>query len=252
MRRHLFLLPSAILHGIHAFIVPQVRQIHLSHLSGSSDGNDASRNEAENLLKYASRLRQEAESLESSMSEKRILSNTTVKALEVAAYSQLSGSYWTLAYRFSPEPIEITEESNDSRVRFFSGKVKIHLRSDGYTDFLNQDSDIQQFTKFWGWDEEVSTRDEKRYLMFSADIVQTPSNSSTSTIEKTGTSRFYFNARIDDEKSAHLELVDGVVTVKRDVLSNPPRLLRLFNAGSILAEFKNCGTFICKPCLPFR
>ena len=261
LNRFLIVLPWTSLFGIHAF--PQQRQAHyrrraypLSGNPNSSNNDDFIFDQAENLLKVASRLRQEAEILKSSISENRITSNHTyMQGLKVdpVATSEVA-SYWTLAYRFSSEPTEPTdntEVTNINKARYYTGKVNIHLLENGYTEFRNQDSEIQ-FTKFWGWDEEVSSRDNKRYLMFSADALIPPNSNSSSLTPENTKRRFYFNARIDiDEKTGYVELNDGTVTIKRDVLSNQPKLLSFFNAGSILAEFKKCGTFICKPCLPF-
>jgi hypothetical protein len=204
--------------------------------------DDSSKKVAESLLNDALRLREEVQNIESAIAERR----APVTPIYLKPYySQLSGSYWDLSYRFSPEPIQ----DQDENVRFFSGKVRIHLRPDGYTDFLDHGEGDVQIKKFWGWDEEVSEEDKKTYLMFASDV-RLPSISSDS--EYSIASKFYFNALVQkDSKSGVIQLSDGIITVKRDILSNPPRILGMLKAASILAEFRQCGTFICKPSPPF-
>mmetsp|Transcript_13038 Transcript_13038/g.16501 ORF Transcript_13038/g.16501 Transcript_13038/m.16501 type:complete len:114 (+) Transcript_13038:245-586(+) len=104
----------------------------------------------------------------------------------------------------------------------------------------------------WGWDEEVSREnDKKTYLSFSADVILPPTDINYDTSKPNEPSRFYFNAEVNtDSKTGEISLIDGTVTVKRDVASpagGGGRFWGIFNAGGILAQFRYCGEFLMKP-----
>ena len=132
--------------------------------------------------------------------------------------------------------------------KFYSGKVQLQFLSDGYTTNLstksNEGVSEQQaiINKVWGWDLEVSDQDSLSYILFSADITLPP---------PIGTSeRFYFQARVDGDASEGeaLSLVDGSVTVKRDISAPGSGWWGIFKgADGILAQFRQLGEFKCRP-----
>ncbi|KAL7453309.1 hypothetical protein ACHAWC_004978 [Mediolabrus comicus] len=156
-----------------------------------------------------------------------------------------------LTYRFANEPIveedeqkQVDEELRRQR-KVYSGKVKLKFNSDGYTTNLSSSSQKQQqtgditFQKVWGWDIETSDQDSYNYILFSADI-----------ITGTESERFYFQARVDDDRqTGALQLNDGSVTVKRDIkLPGAGGFWGVFGgADKILAQFRQVGEFKCKP-----
>lgn len=155
-------------------------------------------------------------------------------------------------YRFANEP----EYKNDEDVKnkpprkYYSGKVQLQFKNDGYTDILSSaiedninNNNAAVYQKVWGWDIETSGEDSLDYLLFSADITLPPPISTSE--------RFYFQARVDkdDMKKDVLSLEDGSVTVKRNYSEAPTGgwwgIFR--GADSILAQFREVGGFKCRP-----
>lgn len=217
-----------------------------------SGGSSSSSSDVDRLRDSATRLRKEAEALEAKMAERRTVSKkasdvaTTVPKKKV--YTTLDDSEWTISYRFASDPPPKDDDKDGSSstksnmIRNYSGKVAIKFRNDGYTDIISTDEvrDIQ-YAKFWGWDEETSTEDDLRYILFSTDVVLPETDNNA------GTERFYFQARIEqNERTGEISLADGKVTVKRDI-EPPGGFWGLFNGGGILAQFRVCGDFVCRP-----
>ena len=213
-----------------------------------------SSSEVDRLRDSATRLRREAAELEAKMAERRTVSKKASDGVTAApakrVYTSLEDSEWTISYRFAsdPPPSDDDKDANGSGsgtskvIRNYSGKISIKFKADGYTDIINADEvrDIQ-YAKFWGWDEEISNEDDMRYILFSTDVVlpETDNNS--------GTERFYFQARVEqDERTGEISLADGKVTVKRDI-KPPGGFWGVFNGGGILAQFRVCGDFVCRP-----
>lgn len=217
-------------------------------MSSPNQGSTGS-SDVERLRDSATRLRKEAEELEAQMAKVRKSSTSTIAdtsniaATKSKAYTTLDDSEWTVSYRFASDPPPKDDEgSQPPPLRYYSGKVGIKFRADGYTDLIDteQVKDIQ-YTKFWGWDEEISNEDNLRYILFSTDVVLPDSDTNA------GSERFYFQARVEqDDRTGELKLADGKVSVKRDV-EPPGRFWGVFNAGGILAQFRDCGDFVCRP-----
>ena len=204
--------------------------------------NDAQTNE--DLRRKAEQLRREAEELESKMRREKPSTTAgpaSATAVPKKTYTTLDDSEWTLSYRFASDPPPKDDDQN-VKLRYYSGKVAIKLRSDGYTDITDEEQvkDIQ-YAKFWGWDEEVSNEDGLRYLLFSADVALPADDNNA------GTDRFYFQARVEqDERTKEISLADGKVTVKRDI-EPPGGFWGVFSGKGILAQFRICGDFVCRP-----
>ena len=208
-------------------------------MSTQNEEEEEEKDEIQKLKESALRLRQEAQDLESSLNQKKPTPATIVKDV---SYTSIHDSKWILTYRFANDPIQQQqEEDSKAKLQFFSGKVSVHFRSDGYTDILSSSSNTSmKFIKFWGWDEEVSPEDGNTYLLFSADVQW--NNDTTTTKE-----RFYFNAQVETTTNDKIvSLTDGKVTVKREL--NPPGgRWGFFQTQGILAQFRYCGEFLCKP-----
>ena len=229
----------------------------------SSSSNDS---EQDALLNKASQLRKEAQELEMKLSQEKGNKPAGDVAQSQAipvTYTSLEDSSWTLSYRFASDPPPKDDDDNnkdkdststdvDKKLLYYSGKVSIQLRQDGYTDILNNvdasttpSSSSLTFSKFWGWDSEVSQEDGETYLSVSSDVVL-PSKDVN---YNDGVSvRFYFNAKVETDSKGVLSLRDGTVTVKRDVESPGGGFWGVFNGGGILAQFRYCGEFLVKPC----
>ncbi len=244
-----------------------------SNPNESNDTNEISKE----YLDKASILRKEIEEMESQMTTMRSTmggretndggaqadKNTSTRAI----YTTLDNSMWTISYRFASDPIPQgnENENNDNGVAatttstvnaFYSGKITILLKDDGYTELLinndnsNNDKSSISFQKMWGWDEEVSREDDKTYLSFSADVILPETDVNYDPSKPDAPSRFYFNAQVEkNSKTGEISLTNGTVTVKRDVASpaGGGRFWGLFNAGGILAQFRYCGEFLMKP-----
>eukprot|EP00986_Skeletonema_menzelii_P020319 scaffold30824_cov228-Skeletonema_menzelii.AAC.3 len=226
--------------------------VNNSLLSSSNDDNSTT-SEAERLRQKAIRLRAEADEAEKQISPTRSSRQVDTAAVKEVAveYFDLKDSCWELSYRFSNEPE--SKDDNDSKNnkvprKFYSGKVQLQFRSDGYTTNLsttpnNEGGDQQAIiNKVWGWDLEVSDQDSLSYILFSADITLPPPISTSE--------RFYFQARVDggEKEGEALSLMDGSVTVKRDISAPSGGWWGIFRgADGILAQFRQLGEFRCRP-----
>lgn len=144
---------------------------------------------------------------------------------------------------------------------FYTGKIQLQFRPDGYTDIINientsNDNAGVEFQKVWGWDVETSNEDELEYLLFSADIALPPISASNGNVIMNMPERFYFQARVEKEtltttsNSNVISLQDGSVTVKRNIESSTGGWWGLFRgADQILAQFREVGQFRCKAVL---
>ena len=229
--------------------------------SSSSDNNavtneaDSSSTEAERLRQIANQLRAEADAAEKQLEPTRQQKQPPSSSLPPVECFDINDSCWELTYRFANEPVveEDEQKQDDDEKRqqrkVYSGKVKLKFKSDGYTTNLSSSSQQQEqqqqqtgditFQKVWGWDIETSDQDSYNYILFSADI-----------ITGTESERFYFQARVDDDKqTGALQLNDGSVTVKRDIkLPGAGGFWGIFGgADKILARFRSVGEFKCKP-----
>lgn len=178
----------------------------------------------------------------------------TVSVLKVLItlllYTLMLCSVTTSSYRFANEPESKKEEDTTTQRVFYSGKLQLQFRQDGYTDILSSADESSKstatFNKAWGWDLETSNQDSLDYILFSADVSLPPPISTKE--------RFYFQARVDkDAKSNNLlSLQDGSVTVKRNIESPAGGgwwgIFR--GADGILAQFRQVGEFRCKPVPP--
>ena len=195
--------------------------------------------ERDKLLSKAYKLRQEAELLESSIKENRNISSLKNSFEKPICFPTVSNSTWVLTYRFTEEPM--SDDSTEKPV-FYSGKMGVHFRNDGFTDMIpdiTSDKDTVNIQKVWGWDVETSNEDGLNYLMFSADIFLK---------DKKKSDRFYFNARVDEESKiggeTNIILNDGELTVKREIKNSSggsQMFWGVFNAGGILAQFRKVG-----------
>lgn len=210
--------------------------------------------DSDELLETASRLRKEAEVMEESMRGKRNAPNpgshsslkTSSSTSPPAIYTSLEDSSWTISYRFASDAISTDDDKDeDVKVIYYSGKLNIQLTDDGYTNMLEKDDDSSKikFIKTWGWDEENSKEDDLDYLLLSADVMLPESDPNHS---KTPT-RYYFQTQVNrDSRSGEISLIDGTVTLKKDV-EPPGGFWGVFNGGGILAQFRYCGEFLMKP-----
>lgn len=215
-------------------------------------GAAATDNENDALLDRAARLRREAEELAFEMQDRRgSLTTTTIDELP-PQYERLEDSCWRLTYRFSQDPVD--DNDNGPPPLFYTGRVDVRLRPDGYTVQLDDNDDETsgspaavrcRYDKFWGWDQETSEQDGLDYLMFSADVrLDDPTDSSHK-------ERYYFNARIErDKDDKELKLTDGTITAKRDVevAGTGGRMFwGIFNGAGIMAQFRYVGNFSSRP-----
>jgi len=209
----------------------------------SQDGR-AESDELRDLRERASKLRQEAMEMESELRSNRPERDQSLGKQEQApAPTNLKDSAWTFSYRFSDKPEPSDKESSadtDQRV-FYSGRIKLKFRGDGYTDLVSHDPSGDEkrtvdIVKAWGWDLETSNEDEKDYLLFSLDV-KVPGVD--------GPQRFYFQARQEKEPSGSIALKDGTVTIKQDITesSASPGFWGLFSPKGILAQFRYVGNF---------
>ena len=235
------------------------------------------------LLEKARQLRVEAQELEENLinDPRKITQQSNKSSLPssstvVLPPSELEDSVWTISYRFSAQPISDGEEDEDKnrqngaattstmyqqqqQQRFYSGKVTLKFKRDGYTELLDQAnsrsvSSPLHIAKVWGWDKETSNEDDKDYILFSMDVV-IPETDPDSPGQK---ERFYFQARVNDDSSSssspsrRLSLKDGTVTVKKDVSEKTSGWWGLFRVGGILTQFRYVGDFVAKPSSPKR
>lgn len=191
------------------------------------------------------KLRQEAEELESKLDRKKPKVTDMNNVEPAVAYTNVNDSIWSFTYRFSSDPPPKDEEE-PREVSNYSGKIKLKLRADGYTDLLSQEStgkDKVYFRKLWGWDQELSNEDGMMYILFSANV-QLPENDLSLPNEVI---RFYWQARMDtDKQEGTITLDDGTVTMKKDV-EPPGGFWGVFSGAGILAQFRFVGNFLAKP-----
>ena len=261
-----------------AFVVVASRRTHSSvgRLYSRPDDDGVDNNNAI-LLEKARVLREEAASMEndlrSSGSASSSSSDTSIPVPVVVVNTQLEDSIWTLSYRFSSQPItkdnnnknknKNIQEQQQQENRFYSGKINLRLKEDGYSEQIiinddNNNNDGIEIIKIWGWDRETSNEDDLDYLLFSMDVKLPESDPTTTTksnSKKNQIERYYFQARIDTEQESInnknenniLVLKDGTITVKKDVTEKTNGRWGLFNVAGILTEFRYCGDFVAKP-----
>ena len=212
------------------------------HLFLSQENND--KQQREDMLEKALRLRQEASELEASLSSSRSQrqsASASSPSKPAPVYTDMAGSVWSFSYRFSDQPDDDDTGLSPKRT-FYSGKLTLALRPDGYTDIVSHEPGAsgKQLTvsKAWGWDVERSQEDEKEYLLFSVDA-SVPSQ------DEPEKQRFYFQARKETE-GAGLSLKGGTVTIKQDVFKSNASRWSLFSPSGILAEFRYVGDFVSK------
>lgn len=233
-------------------ILPTTRRERIPTFTlATSSPNDG---DSDRWRQTASKLRSEVKVAEEALKKSRA-GNVKMPAVEErvapAEYFDLADSCWEITYRFSYEPASKTDNEVDKKKTLprknYGGKLEVKFREDGYTDALTPPSDTEvnggpRFQKVWGWDRETSTEDSLEYLLFSADISLPPPVSSSE--------RFYFQARVEREEGNNksLSLYDGSITVKRNVEGPPGGWWGIFRgAESILAQFREVGTFRCCP-----
>lgn len=215
----------------------------------SSESSD----EVSRLRETAEKLRREAQDLEDELLDtpSSLMRRDTIAAdgalsttPKRAVYTDMKDSVWTMTYRFASDPPpKETDEDPDRPVSNYSGKLKLKFRSDGYTDLLSHEPTGEnrlQFAKVWGWDQEVSSEDDKTYVLFSTNV-ELPSTDLTLPNESL---RCYWQAMLESSgSSAGLSLTEGTVTVKKDI-EPPGGFWGIFNAGGILAQFRYVGNFV--------
>lgn len=211
--------------------------------------------EVERLRDSASKLRQEVEALKEELGERKGLKKSDAVSIQQPAsqlvlYMTVPDSIWTFTYRFSsePEPEEDSDKDETIARTSYSGKLTLKFRADGYTDILTQEAtgatlSQLQIEKAWGWDEEISNEDGLRYILFSTNVKLSEQDASM----PGQTQRFYWQARLDtDSSTKSISLVDGTITVKKDV-KPPGGFWGVFDGGGILAQFRYVGNFAAKP-----
>lgn len=241
------------------FSIPRISGIQsrnrLLSLSQTKDSEELK--QQQDLLEKAKNLRKEAQLLEETLlrtNPSRKQSTQEEQLLsKIVKVTKLEDSYWTVSYRFSSQP----KDDDNIILPNYSGKMTLHLRADGYSEYIVNDDDEKtnnnntnklSIKKIWGWDKEYSNDDQQNYLLFSMDVEFPKSD------PKLGGSieRCYFQARIDtdDNKDTGITLSDGTVTVKKDVAEKTKGMWGLFQVGGILTQFRYVGDFIAKPAPP--
>lgn len=239
------------------FSIPRITGLQsrnrLLSLSQTKDSEELK--QQQDLLEKAKNLRKEAQLLEETLSRtnpsrKQSTQEEQQPLSKTVKVTKLEDSYWTVSYRFSSQP----KDDDNIILPNYSGKMTLHLRADGYSEYIVNDDDEKTnnnntnkliIKKIWGWDKEYSNDDQQNYLLFSMDVEFPKSD------PKLGGSieRCYFQARIDtdDNKDTGITLSDGTVTVKKDVAEKTKGMWGLFQVGGILTQFRYVGDFIAKP-----
>ena len=246
------------------FSIPRISGLQSrSRLLSLSQTNDSEElKQQQDLLEKAKNLRKEAQLLEETLlrtNPSRKQSTQEEQPLsKIVKVTKLEDSYWTVSYRFSSQP---KDDDDNIILPNYSGKMTLHLRADGYSEYIVSDDDETNnnnnnantnnkliIKKIWGWDEEYSNDDQQNYLLFSMDVEFPKSD------PKLGGSieRCYFQARIDNvtNKDSGITLSDGTVTVKKDVAEKTKGMWGLFQVGGILTQFRYVGDFLAKPAPP--
>ena len=247
------------------FSIPRITGIQSRNrlLSLSQQTNDSEElKQQQDLLEKAKSLRKEAQLLEETLlrnnpSRKQSTQEEQQPLSKIVKVTKLEDSYWTVSYRFSSQPKD--DDDDNIILPNYSGKMMLHLRADGYSEYIVDDDDDETnnnnvntnkliIKKIWGWDKEYSNDDQQNYLLFSMDVEFPKSD------PKLGGSieRCYFQARIDndDNKDTGITLNDGTVTVKKDIAEKTKGMWGLFQVGGILTQFRYVGDFIAKPAAP--
>ena len=149
--------------------------------------SSSSTTDVETLKEQASKLRQEANELETALRSSGSVDAAASQPPPVAAApvtcQNLEDSTWTFKYRFASEPEPRKNDDDETHNRKpsekFSGQVQLKFRSDGFTDLLAHDPLVSStssgkaldIVKAWGWDVENSTKDDKNYVLFSLDAI---------------------------------------------------------------------------------
>lgn len=203
-----------------------------------SAGKDASESKQEEkrdeLLQKALELRQQVQEMETELRKKKqpAGASSTAPPAKEEIVTDMKDSIWSFSYRFSDQPDDAEQRS------FYSGKVTLSFRGDGYTDLVHLEARNQdhQILKVWGWDVERSNDDGKDYLLFSMDV-QLPDDKKE---------RFYWQARQVQEGSGAIRLEEGTVTIKQDIVEakKTPGMWGLFSPRGILAQFRYVGDFV--------
>lgn len=229
----------------------------LSTSSPDDNTSSSSSNDQGGLLERARQLREQAKAMEEDLrtnpTRPKPTSPSSSAGTTTVEYTKLEDSIWTLSYRFSsqPAPEEDGDNSKEKRIisprTFYSGKLQTRLKDDGYSEQLSSDTASGiQIAKIWGWDQEMSNEDNQEYVLFSVDI-KLPA---TDPDLPNQTERYYFQARVDQEKrlggKTILQLRDGTITVKKDVAEQTKGRWGLFNVAGILSQFRYCGDFVAK------
>jgi hypothetical protein len=204
---------------------------------------------ADEWKERAARLRQEIQDYEALQSKKKGLINTREQPTAVETPETIDDSTWRITYRFilgadEEETKNNNNEENDQR-ESFGGTVNIKFRSDGYTDLVSQQASGggdqgATIVKAWGWDIETSAEEnDQQYLLFSMDF-QFPKQNRPG-------QRLYFQARHSRSSASGVELAEGTITVKKDVIQKNAARWALFSPAGILAQFRYAGNFVAKP-----
>ncbi len=213
-------------------------------------GTSDDKNENADLLEKARRLREEASQLEDNLraSSSSSASSAVGAPVEIVNNKQLEESKWTLTYRFSSQPVPKDSEKDDKVTpkKFYSGKINLLLKEDGYSEQIIQAQDASknegdiQIVKIWGWDRETSNEDNLDYLLFSMDIKFPASDPDLSNQKE----RYYFQARVEEESDGNISLKEGTITVKKDVTDKTGGRWGFFNVAGILTVFRYTGDFV--------
>jgi hypothetical protein len=224
--------------AIHGFLAAPRSMTWTLHRHMVTSLND----DTQRLLERASQLRQEAEAMERQLRAERgsrpvAMANIPEPKLPAIKYEALPDSMWEITYRFANEPVK-DREDRDEPWEYYRGTLNLKLRSDGFTEILSQANDSLRVAKVWGWDEELSQKDDKRYLLFSVDVK----------IGQQSQQRFYFQAELVQDTRTSIALKEGTVTIKQDLAETQKMMgFGFFSAKGILAQFRYVGDFSAKP-----
>lgn len=242
-----FLAPPPTNHHGHQQHVRRRHQRRTRRRSISQSSEDSPSKESSDLLERAQKLREEALRLEQNLRENRPSTNRKNDAAPdaakpAAAPTELEDSTWTFSYRFSSQPKE-DEDADEIILPNYSGKLTIRLTPDGYSEVVSNEENQLRIGKVWGWDEEYSREDQKKYLLFSMDV-QFPK---TDPLMSERIERCYLQARVDrDPIDGTIALNEGTVTVKKDISNKTRGMWGIFQVSGILTQFRYVGDFSSK------
>ena len=197
----------------------------------------------DDLLEKARKLREEAEELERKLRENPKASRNAASENQptVKRPTKLEDSVWTFSYRFSSQPKD--EDAEGIILPNYSGKLTLRLTSDGYSEVVKNEENQLIIGKVWGWDEEYSQEDDKKYLLFSMDV-QFPE---TDPLMSRRIERCYLQCRVDRDPDGSISLNEGTVTVKKDISNMTKGMWGIFQVSGILTQFRYVGDFSSKP-----